>query len=509
MKKRVLLSVFVLAIVVGIGGCPFLNVGNNPQLELSATPTVGNVPATITFEASISFAGKYRDPGAIPNFPPIGGLAPAPPCVWTSYTWNFGDGVVVTNTNSTVTHTYNTAGVYTVRVTANFVNCPSVSATTTVTILAGNTPPIANAGPDQTVPFVGDVNFVEVTLDGSASYDPAKVITQYIWTGVPDPEDVVQPTVQLTLGTYEFTLVVIDNDGLESEPDTVTITVALPPVADAGDDITVPLPAGQTTAAVQLDGTGSYDPNDLVGKTITQYIWTGTPDPEDVAQPTLNLPLGEYDFTLVVQSSNGLTSQTDTVHVSVVPPPVANAGEDRVVAFEGEGFVPVTLDGSLSYDPKDTPAKSIVQYRWTGDPDPDDVAQPTVLLGPGEYTFTLVVVDNYGFESAADTVTITVAWPPVANAGSDIFRLVEDEGDTVTVTLDGSGSFDPNDQSGTKSLVQYMWTGDPDPDDVMQPSVTLGPGTYTFTLVVRNHLGLSSEPDTVQVSVFLAGTLTR
>lgn len=321
MKKTAILGVCIcLTSLLFLMGCPWINVGTNPSVTLVATPNAGVAPLSVVLDASLTWGAKYRDPGSLPNFPPLGGVAPAPQCVLLSYTWDFGDGQVVTNFSPSVNYTYDTPGNYTARVTANFLNCPSVTATAAITVAAGQTPPIANAGPDQVVAF-GDVAAVDVTLDGAASFDPddtpEKSIVQYIWTGTPDPEDVPQPTVSLTPGVYTFTLVVVDDDGLQSEPDTVTVTVALPPRADAGPDQFV-LIGESNTANVTLDGTGSFDPNDIAAKSLVQYIWTGTPDPEDVAQPTVSLPLGVYTFTLVVVNDAGLTSEPDTVTVTVL-----------------------------------------------------------------------------------------------------------------------------------------------------------------------------------------------
>ena len=492
-----------------MAGCPFIPTGTNPQLSVTATPVAGLAPLDVTFEADLTYGAKYRDPGTLPPFGPLPPPTPTPPpgCIFVNYAWDFGDGTTDTGTNPVVTHTYAAPGVYTATVTANFINCPSVTAQVSITVAAPGTPPVANAGPDQVVPLPPPYSEVDVTLDGSASYDPAKAIVQYIWTGVspgaPDPDDVMQPVVTLGAGVHTFSLVVIDDTDLESDPDTVDITVAQPPVANAGPDQVIPLGPNDTEVQVTLDGSESYDPSDPPEKTITQYVWTGTPDPDDTMQPVVTLGAGVYEFTLVVSSSTGLSSAPDTVQITVQRPPVAVAGVagDQLVELEpGETEAEVTLDGSESYDPSDTPARGILQYIWTGTPDPDDVKNPVVILGAGVHTFTLVVVNDAGLESEPDDVTVTVVSPPVADAGPD--QLIELNPDDLEaeVTLDGSGSYDPND-TPARGILQYIWTGTPDPDDVKNPVVTLGPGVYTFTLVVVNDAGLESEPDTVTITV--------
>jgi hypothetical protein len=81
---------------------------------------------------------------------------------------------------------------------------------------------IADAGPDQTINSNGSVN---VQLDGSASTSTAAPIVAYHWSGTPDPDDVVGPTVNVSEGEHVFTLVVEDQNGTMSDADTVTITI--------------------------------------------------------------------------------------------------------------------------------------------------------------------------------------------------------------------------------------------------------------------------------------------
>ncbi len=141
--------------------------------------------------------------------------------------------------------------------------------------------------------------------------------------------------------------------------------------------------------------------------------------------------------------------------------PTANAGPNQTLTLAaGQSSIAVTLNGSGSSDPDGT----ISAYNWTGNPDPANTVSPSVTLAAGSHTFTLVVTDNNGATSAADTVNITVnAAPPVnqaptANAGPDQTLTLAAGQSSIAVTLNGSGSSDPDGTIGT-----YNWTGNPIP----------------------------------------------
>jgi hypothetical protein len=93
-----------------------------------------------------------------------------------------------------------------------------------------NTPPVAEAGPNQVAYAWIDGNST-VTLDGSASHDADGDKLTYLWRWTIDGNafeaNGVSPAIKLPVGTYKITLIV--NDGFEdSQPDDVNITVVGP-----------------------------------------------------------------------------------------------------------------------------------------------------------------------------------------------------------------------------------------------------------------------------------------
>ena len=94
---------------------------------------------------------------------------------------------------------------------------------------SSNRPPIANAGPDQTIILPTE----SVKLDGSLSRDPDGNISSYQWTKISGPASFAIITAsaartsakQLVMGVYQFELKVTDAGVLFSK-DTVQVTVA-------------------------------------------------------------------------------------------------------------------------------------------------------------------------------------------------------------------------------------------------------------------------------------------
>ncbi|MDH3898912.1 MAG: PKD domain-containing protein, partial [Deltaproteobacteria bacterium] len=228
-------------------------------------------------------------------------------------------------------------------VTYNFYGIINIlTDTAIVNVRFVNNPPVADAGPNQTVDEGS-----AVTLNGSNSFDPdfGDTITyQWIQTGG-------NPTVTLNganTATPSFTapnvgpggtsltfeLTVTDLGGLE-DSDTTVINVSFvnqPPIADAGPNQT----KGEETK-VTLNGSNSSDPDDG----IKSYRWSQTAGPkvklsnDEAIKPTFTAPnvagSKSLTFELTVTDFGGL-KDTDTTVVNVTgdnDPPTADAGPDQ------------------------------------------------------------------------------------------------------------------------------------------------------------------------------------
>jgi hypothetical protein len=89
-----------------------------------------------------------------------------------------------------------------------------------------NVPPVADAGPDQTVFVKGKAAVATVTLDASGSHDPDGALVSYQW--IQDGAAIASGrtvSVSLGLGAHTITLRVTDDDGASAD-DQVTVNVA-------------------------------------------------------------------------------------------------------------------------------------------------------------------------------------------------------------------------------------------------------------------------------------------
>lgn len=133
----------------------------------------------------------------------------------------------------------------------------------------------------------------------------------------------------------------------------------------------------------------------------------------------------------------------------------------------------------------------------------DNALSQTLRLG----TFALLGSLQLGSLGCRDTPRTDPAnATPHANAGPDqSFPLTTEQ----VVTLDGRRS---NDEDG--SITRYRWLSGTvtvvdagiqraefDLPNSATPSITLGPGVWTFTLWVEDNEGAISDPDTVVITI--------
>ncbi|MBX3255047.1 MAG: T9SS type A sorting domain-containing protein [Chitinophagaceae bacterium] len=287
-----------------------------------------------------------------------------------------------------------------------------------------------------------------------------------------------------------------------------------PPVAEAGANQTITLPASTVT----LDGSKSTAAS---GYSIKTYAWSKTSGP---AVGTITTPSGKtttvtglttagtYVFQLKVTDSNGSTA-TDKVTIVVNAAPstaslTANAGADQTVTMPTRT---ATLNGTKSTAGS---GGSIKSYAWTKVSGPGYIgeisnasASTTAItnLVPGVFVYKLTVTDNAG-KTATDEVTITVKYRNgvlKANAGPDqtvSYPLTE------PLVFDGSASTAPS--TSTVSCGWKRLSGPGSSGAVMYPSgnlitttsKSLPVGTYVYMLIMEDE-NRNTTRDTMVITI--------
>jgi len=323
---------------------PVAHPGPNQTVAVDSTVTLNGSGSTIGGGAGSINVGSLTYSWTLPSVPP-------------------GSKTELSNANAMIaTFVPDVPGTYTARLT---VTDGFGSDSDSITISTVNSPPVANAGPNQTV-AVG----ATVQLDGSKSSDVDSNPLRYSWSLVSlpptssavlsNPQGVVTTFTADVAGTYIAQLVV--NDGaLNSQPSTVTVTTGnTPPVANAGRNQKV-----NVNALVQLNGSGSTDVN---GDPLT-YVWTLNTTQAPGSKATLSNPTavnptftadvpGLYVAQLTVNDGIANSQPTTvTISTNAVLAPIANAGANQSIVLGGA----VTLDGSGSTDPQGLP----LTFTWS------------------------------------------------------------------------------------------------------------------------------------------------
>jgi PKD repeat protein len=345
-----------------------------------------------------------------------------------AYEWNFGDGK--TGSGKTATHAYDRAGKFTVLLTIKTAAQTSCNTATAQHIITINAAPVANAGSDQLVGVNQTLSF-----DGSASKDADGSITGFHWN-FGDGQIATGPQVRHRFqksGRFPVVLRVTDDTDLanNSAADTAFVTVNATPKA-------VIAAKAQACVGEQVSFSGENS-TDADGK-IAAFRWDfGDGATGEGARVThvYNKP-GLYHATLTVDDGTATSnSKADfTAKLLVNQPPVAVAGEDRVICPGAEA----TFDASASVDPDG----QIKTYKWNlGDgSEKEGKIVRHVYQKAGAYRVRLTVFDQTATSCAAhsDTLVVVVNSAPLANAGPDREGFVGGAHDAIL--FDGAASSD-------------------------------------------------------------------
>ena len=184
-----------------------LTLGGNqaPTADFTATPTSGEAPLIVNFDATASQDAE----GMI-----------------DTYAWDYGDGT--TGSGMIASHDYTAAGVYTATLTVTDTVGAAASTSATITVIV-NEPPTANL---TAIPDTGAAPLT-VDFDATASQDPDGTIVSYDWD-FGDGEaglGVTASHVYIADGMYTVALTVTDDLSAIATATTTVTVVTIGPVS--------------------------------------------------------------------------------------------------------------------------------------------------------------------------------------------------------------------------------------------------------------------------------------
>ena len=324
-----------------------------------------------------------------------------------------------------------------------------------------NTPPVANAGEDITIPSnqVATTTVQGTVTDADSAYtltcrwmEGTTVLRD--WTPVGINGECPLNLSALSLGIGIHTLTLEANDGQVTSSDDMLLTINNSvPNANAGNDITI---TSEQVAATTIQGAATdFDGNTLQcrwmeGASVLQD-WTLAGPSGECPLNLSALTLGIGIHTLTLEASDGLASSSDDMLLTITnTPPVANAGEN--ITITSDQIAVTTIQGiATDFD------GDVLSCRWMEGLTVLQDWTPVGALGEcplnlsalsfslGAHTLTLEANDGQTTSSNKMVLTINNSVPHAAPGGSGVYEI------NTPVILPG----DVSDFDG--DLLHYEW----------------------------------------------------
>ncbi|MHA2056608.1 MAG: hypothetical protein ACXACG_06660 [Candidatus Thorarchaeota archaeon] len=304
----------------------------------------------------------------------------------------------------------------------------------------------------------------------------------------------------LTLGTYNYTALVTDQDS-NTAWDTVWVTVidGTTPVVDSPTDVTYD--EGSPGGSITWSPTDLHPVSYIIyleGSPIRSGLWNSSG--ESISISVDGHLVGEYNYTITVSDVGGHIG-VDTVFIYVLDGTAPTIDRPSDINYnEGEA------GGSIDWNPSDSYPASYDIYRnevsvksgiWNSTF--ETISISVTGLSVGTYNFTIVVYD-VGGNNVSDIVWVTVsdASPPTIDTPID--RQIDEgqAGEQITWTPD-----DLNPSSYEIYIDEVLfrsgaWNVSSETISISLDGLILG--IHNFTVVVFD-IGLNSAPDTVLITV--------
>ncbi len=308
----------------------------------------------------------------------------------------------------------------------------------------------------------------------SATHEPDTMSLSYSWTpttGLTGAGTATPTACPSTTTTY--TVTVTDGDDCIAT-DEVTVEVAPPITADAGEDQQI-CGGGSATIGGSPTGSGGYG--------ALSYSWNPTTGLSDPTSPNPSVTISTMVTYQVTVTDEAGCEAIDEVTVTISPEITADAGPDHLIC-EGES---ITIGGSPTGDG----GYGDLTYSWSPATGLSDPTSPNPVATPSTDTeYIVTVTDEFDCEMV-DTVLVEISPEITVDAGRDT-TLCEGE----AVTIGGS----PTATGGTAPLT-YSWSPATGLSSTTNPNPEADPTTTTtYTVTVTDDAGCE-QTDEVTITI--------
>lgn len=339
----------------------------NGQIVLSPTYDRGCVPYTTTFTTTLN-----------------------PVAAVSSYTWNFGDGTVVTG-GASMSHTYTTQGNFTVSVTG--VTTTGCTYSSNTALIQTGTPPVAGF---TATPMTVCPNQVVTFTNTSGPGSPSNYYNHWYF-GDGGTSSLENPTyIYSAQGNYTVTLVMDNNGCMDTFTQQITV---YPPMAQI---------AASYSCINKLEA--SFINSSTGGNIFAWDFGDGTTSNLQFPPPHTYPAYGTYSVTLTVTNLPSGCVSTHTIPVVLYDVDAQFVADDTAVC-KNQSVNFTALNSSY-----------ITDYIWDfGDGNSQTVPSSTIshsYTASGIYTVTLIVRDVRGcYDTVSKLNYISVGGPTASFVG--------------------------------------------------------------------------------------------
>ncbi|PKQ67136.1 hypothetical protein BZG01_08535 [Labilibaculum manganireducens] len=305
-----------------------------------------------------------------------------------TYLWDFGDGS--TSTEENPLHTYDTAGSFTVSLTATNDTYSLSDVSSMTDLISIHAIPTVDLGAD-----------VQICEGSEHTFSAADNFAQYFWNNTEGTNELIASA------EGDYTLKVVDNNGCEAT-DVANLSFHTAPSVDLGADVQICEGSEHTFSAAD---------------NFAQYLWNNTEGTNEL------IASAEGDYTLKVVDNNGCEA-TDVVNLSFHTAPSVDLGSDIKIC-EGSEHTFSAVD-------------NFVHYFW------NNAEGTNELIASEEGDYTLKVIDANGCE-ATDVVNLSFHTAPSVDLGADV-QICEGSEHSFSVA-DNFAQYFWNNVEGTNELI--------------------------------------------------------